>query len=647
MFVRTALDTDALAAGLAERAAIESGGNPQLLLQAAADVPAARPAGARGRPGLVVRRRAGGVRQPGSGSRGQRPQPGGAAEPRRARRAGPRGRVRVGVLDRRGGGAGTPARRSARQHRGVRPRSGHRGGARDAGPSGRARLRPGAARLDRAGRDRMVVLPRAGARPGAGDAGSRGGPPPPAVRRPVAGGADAAAPEQRAAGDCWATCTTRAATCAAPASASWPPATRPCAACATNGRAACTCAGCELLDIDDSVRKMDAYHKLGDVSVRLGRAHEALAHFGEMLRIAWQLDLPAKGGAAHARIGRLHRALGDFRRALSHLELAHTLFELAGDRPGIAAVLDDTGRIHLLKGNFEQSMTHHQAALGIREELQRRARPGADPVLDGAVRDAAGQPGAGRRLLPPRAGAVPGHARRTRHRVRAAGPRPPGARGRPARPAPARAWRRRARWPGRWASACTSATSAWRWASACWHERRPADAELEFAAVRSTAQQFGARRLAAEAARALAEARLAQGDVLRRPGSRLLGAERRRRRWAPRRWPGPPCACWPAPWPRAPRATPTTADRARCSTGRSSCWKGWAPSWSWGGRSPPMPSSRTPPAAPTPPASCGAGPRASASGPGRGIRRHRPVSALTQPDPLQMLPTATTMMAGA
>ena len=39
---------------------------------------------------------------------------------------------------------------------------------------------------------------------------------------------------------------------------------------------------------------------------RLGMS---LGHFADMLRIAWRLDLPAKGGAAHARIGRLYRAL--------------------------------------------------------------------------------------------------------------------------------------------------------------------------------------------------------------------------------------------------------------------------------------------------------------------------------------------------
>src|SRR5206468_2660116 len=109
--------------------------------------------------------------------------------------------------------------------------------------------------------------------------------------------------------------------------------------------------GLRLLDMDDSALKLEAHHRLGDVAQRLGRTREALAHFGDMLCAAWRMDLPGKGGAAHARIGRLYRSLGDYRRALQHLELAQILFELAGDRPGIAACYDDIGRLHFLIGD--------------------------------------------------------------------------------------------------------------------------------------------------------------------------------------------------------------------------------------------------------------------------------------------------------
>lgn len=127
--------------------------------------------------------------------------------------------------------------------------------------------------------------------------------------------------------------------------------------------------GVRLLDMADSVFKMDALHQLGDVVARLGRTREALAHFAEMLNLAWRLDLPAKGGAAHARIGRLHRTLGNYRLALRHLELGRLLFELAGDDAGMAASHDDVGRVHMLTGNLQAAIACHLKALELRDQM--------------------------------------------------------------------------------------------------------------------------------------------------------------------------------------------------------------------------------------------------------------------------------------
>ena len=127
--------------------------------------------------------------------------------------------------------------------------------------------------------------------------------------------------------------------------------------------------GIALLDIDDAVAKMDALHAAGDLAARLGLTRQAIAHFQEMLRLAWWLDLPAKGGAAHDRLGRLHGLLGEHAAALGHLQLARELFEIAGDLPGIASTLDDIGRIQFLSGAPEASLEHHRAALLARERL--------------------------------------------------------------------------------------------------------------------------------------------------------------------------------------------------------------------------------------------------------------------------------------
>lgn len=124
-----------------------------------------------------------------------------------------------------------------------------------------------------------------------------------------------------------------------------------------------------LLQIDDAVAKMDVLYAVGDVAARLGRTREALAHFQEMLRIAWRLDLPAKGGAAHGRMGRLHGTLGEHGAALNHLEIARRLFQIAGDMPGVASTLDDIGRMHFLGGAPETSLDYHRMAYQVRNYL--------------------------------------------------------------------------------------------------------------------------------------------------------------------------------------------------------------------------------------------------------------------------------------
>jgi tetratricopeptide (TPR) repeat protein len=268
-----------------------------------------------------------------------------------------------------------------------------------------------------------------------------------------------------------------------------------------------------LFEIDDAVAKMDAFHKLGDVAVRLGRAREALGHFHEMLRLAWRLDLPAKGGAAHARVGRLYRALGELDRAERHLDVAHLLFDLSGDRPGIAATLDDIGRVHLLKGNFEEAAAFHRAALGIREELGDTRGKALTLSWMGLVELQRGNlPAAEACFL---SALELGRAARDGHSIvfslldlgrleREAG-----------RFVEARRHldeaRALAREMGERLYECHIGLQIGDLRLA---EGRPDVAEGEFRWVKDTAQRFGARRLVAEARRGIAEARLALGDSI-------------------------------------------------------------------------------------------------------------------------------------
>ena len=159
-------------------------------------------------------------------------------------------------------------------------------------------------------------------------------------------------------------------------------------------------AGIRHLDLDDAVAKMDALYAAGDVAARLGRTRESVGLFQEMLRLAWRLDLPAKGGAAHGRIGRLLSTLGENARALvaprARAEAVRGGGRLAGRGGGArrrgAHPLPD-GRARALAG---------AAPLGARRARAagRRSRALADAVAPrpGAARDR--RAGGGRRALP-------------------------------------------------------------------------------------------------------------------------------------------------------------------------------------------------------------------------------------------------------
>jgi tetratricopeptide (TPR) repeat protein len=127
--------------------------------------------------------------------------------------------------------------------------------------------------------------------------------------------------------------------------------------------------GLRLSDPQDALARIDALHNIGDVSALLGKTDEAQGHFRAMLRDAWLLDVPGKGGAAHSRLGRILRRQGDFNRAYEHLQVAHRLFQRAGDRRGVGGTLDDIGRIHWLKGSYAAAIDLFHQALTLRREI--------------------------------------------------------------------------------------------------------------------------------------------------------------------------------------------------------------------------------------------------------------------------------------
>ena len=127
--------------------------------------------------------------------------------------------------------------------------------------------------------------------------------------------------------------------------------------------------GLAMLGEADAPARMDALHNLGDVLEQTGKSDEAAQCFVDMLKLAWRYDNLNKAGAAYARLARGQRRLGKYDAAMDHLRRAHELFERSRDDRGIAATLDDMGRVNWLRGAFSQALDFHRQALTIRRAL--------------------------------------------------------------------------------------------------------------------------------------------------------------------------------------------------------------------------------------------------------------------------------------
>ena len=133
--------------------------------------------------------------------------------------------------------------------------------------------------------------------------------------------------------------------------------------------------GLALLDEGAVVQRLEALHNYGDVLQLTGRIDDALAAFGEMLTLAYRLELRGKGGAAHNRIGRLYREIGSLDDASQHFTTALELFQSSGDERGVASTIDDIGKLHWMKGEYDLALEelrdglHRRQALGDRRSI--------------------------------------------------------------------------------------------------------------------------------------------------------------------------------------------------------------------------------------------------------------------------------------
>lgn len=130
--------------------------------------------------------------------------------------------------------------------------------------------------------------------------------------------------------------------------------------------------GVMLLRENDQVSPetwLRVHHDHGDALHAIGKNDMAQDAYREMLALAYSLDLPGKGGAAHAKLGRLFRDTGRLRDAEEHLQAALSLFVQVRDARGMASTTDDLGKVAWLRGDSEMALKMTERALASRRAL--------------------------------------------------------------------------------------------------------------------------------------------------------------------------------------------------------------------------------------------------------------------------------------
>ncbi len=122
----------------------------------------------------------------------------------------------------------------------------------------------------------------------------------------------------------------------------------------------------------DLAARIHLWHDLGSIYELIGNFEAALGAFERMLRLSWVGASKAKAAVAFNKMGRVWRRKGDLKLSLEYLERGAELFRSAGDQRGIAASLDDIGKVLHLLGRYDEA--HGK----ITEALARRGK-GGDP----------------------------------------------------------------------------------------------------------------------------------------------------------------------------------------------------------------------------------------------------------------------------
>jgi tetratricopeptide (TPR) repeat protein len=132
-------------------------------------------------------------------------------------------------------------------------------------------------------------------------------------------------------------------------------------------------AGCRNVTTDDADLAADLRIAHGGLLMRIGRYRDAEAQFLEALHMARCVDDDLRCGLAQLRLAQVDRHTGRYDVALKFLDGATKHLRSAGEHRYLADVSDETGLVHLARGEqdaYKTALSHFLKALALRRRSE-------------------------------------------------------------------------------------------------------------------------------------------------------------------------------------------------------------------------------------------------------------------------------------
>jgi tetratricopeptide (TPR) repeat protein len=114
-------------------------------------------------------------------------------------------------------------------------------------------------------------------------------------------------------------------------------------------------------------------HNLGNFLEGRDEYAEALANYGQSLRINEDLGNRPGVAASLYQIGMIHQDRGEYDEALVNYEGSLRILDQIGAREGVARSLHQIGNVHYLRSEYDKALPKYEESLRIKEEIGDRA----------------------------------------------------------------------------------------------------------------------------------------------------------------------------------------------------------------------------------------------------------------------------------